>query len=145
MYEDRRGLFSLNEIEELKDCIVEQLLPIQIYLFGSYANITFTNENDLDFYIVVKDDVADISTETTRAYKAIRRVKQCPVDIVLGTRSRFEARKEIPSVEKYIERGCFYMTPETKEWYDMAVMDLGVAKHLDKILRWVHKIVSGDE
>lgn len=37
------------------------------------------------------------------------------------------------------------MTPETKEWYDMAVMDLGVAKNLDKILRWVHKIVSGDE
>lgn len=23
------------------------------------------------------------------------------------------------------------MMPETKEWYDMAVMDLGVAKHLD--------------
>jgi HEPN domain-containing protein len=23
------------------------------------------------------------------------------------------------------------MTPQTKEWYDMAVMDLGVAKHLD--------------
>lgn len=27
------------------------------------------------------------------------------------------------------------MTPETKEWYDMAVMDLGVARHLDETYR----------
>lgn len=94
----------MNEIEKLKECIVEQLLPMQIYLFGSYANNTYTNESDLDFYIVVKDDVADIPAETARAYKAIRRVKQRPVDIVLGTRSRFEARKEIPSVEYEVYR-----------------------------------------
>ncbi len=92
----------MNEIEKLKECIVEQLLPMQIYLFGSYANNTFTNESDLDFYIVVKDDVADIPAETARAYKAIRRVKQRPVDIVLGTRSRFEAGKNIPSVENEV-------------------------------------------
>ena len=27
------------------------------------------------------------------------------------------------------------MTPETKEWYDMAVMDLRVARHLDETYR----------
>ena len=48
---------------------------LHIYLFGSYANNTFTNESDLDLYIVVKDDVVDIPAETARAYKAIRRVK----------------------------------------------------------------------
>ena len=37
------------EIEELKDHFVEQLLPEQIYLFGSYANNTFTDESNLDF------------------------------------------------------------------------------------------------
>ncbi len=94
----------MNEIEKLKERFVEHLLPMWIYLFGPYANIMFTNESDLDFYIVVKDDVADISTETARAYNAIRRVKQRPVDIVLGTRSRFEARKEIPSVENEVYR-----------------------------------------
>ena len=31
------------EIEELKDHFVEQLLPEQIYLLGSYANNTFTD------------------------------------------------------------------------------------------------------
>lgn len=77
---------------------------MQIYLFGSYENNTFTNESDLDFYIDVKDDVADIPAETARAYKAIRRVKQRPVDIVLGIRSRFEARREITSVENEVYR-----------------------------------------
>ena len=48
--------------------------------------------------------MADIPAETAKAYKAVRRVKQHPVDIVLGTRSRFEARKDIPSVENEVYR-----------------------------------------
>ena len=92
------------EIEELKDHFVEQLLPEQIYLFGSYANNTFTDESDLDFYIIVSDGVSDIAAETTKAYKAIRRVKKHPVDIIVGTKSRFESRKGIPSVENEVYR-----------------------------------------
>ena len=100
----QREAVRMNEIEKLKECFVEQLLPMRIYLFGSSANNTFTNESDLDFYIVVRDDVTDIPAETARAYKAIRRIKQHPVDIVLGTKSRFEERKEIPSVENEVYR-----------------------------------------
>lgn len=92
------------EIEELKDHFVEQLLPVRIYLFGSYANNTFTDESDLDFYIIVSDGVSDIAAETTKAYKAIRRVKKHPVDIIVGTKSRFESRKGIPSVENEVYR-----------------------------------------
>lgn len=73
----------MNEIEKLKECFVEQLLPIQVYLFGSFANNTYTSESDLDFYIVVQDDITDIPAETARAYKAIRKIKQHPVDILL--------------------------------------------------------------
>ena len=50
----------MNEIEKLKECFVEQLLPIRVYLFGSFANNTYTSESDLDFYIVVRDDITDI-------------------------------------------------------------------------------------
>ena len=94
----------IGEIEELTSHIVEHLLPLQIYLFGSYANNTFTDESDFDFYIIVSDTVSDIPAETTKAYKSIRRVKQRPVDIVVGTMSRFEARKEIPSIENEVYR-----------------------------------------
>jgi predicted nucleotidyltransferase len=40
------------EIEELKNNFVNQLSPVKIYLFGSYANDTYTDESDLDFYII---------------------------------------------------------------------------------------------
>lgn len=94
----------MNEIEKLKECFVEQLLPIQVYLFGSFANNTYTSESDLDFYIVVRDDITDILAETAKAYNVICKIKQHPIDIRLGTKSRFEERKEIPSVENEVYR-----------------------------------------
>lgn len=95
-----------NEIEELKNEFVRELSPVRVYLFGSYANGTYTEDSDLDFYIVVQDSTSDIAGITTRAYKAIRRVKQHPVDIVVGTESCFEERKDIPSVENEVyEKG----------------------------------------
>lgn len=90
------------EIEELKNHFVEQLLPVQIYLFGSYANDTYTDESDFDFYIVVKDEISDIVAETTKAYKAVREIKSRPVDIIVGTRSRFDKRKDFPSIENEV-------------------------------------------
>lgn len=92
----------VNEIEELKNQFVNQLTPIRIYLFGSYATGNYTEESDLDFYIIVNDEVSDLAEMTTRAYRAIRQVKRRPVDIIVGTKSRFESRKTIPSVESEV-------------------------------------------
>jgi predicted nucleotidyltransferase len=92
----------MREIEELKQQFIEQLWPVRIYLFGSYANDTFTKESDLDFYIMVSDKVQDIAAETAKAYKAVRRVKMHPVDIIVGTQSRFESRKHSPSIENEV-------------------------------------------
>lgn len=94
----------VQEIEELKTQFVKHLMPVSIYLFGSYANGTYTEDSDLDFYIVVKDDTADLAATATQAYRAIRRVKRRPVDIVVGTKSRFERRRELPSIESEVYR-----------------------------------------
>ena len=75
----------VNEIEELKNQFVKQLSPIKIYLFGSFANGTNTENSDFDFYIVVDDKVTDLIGMTANAYKAIRSTKQRPVDIIVGT------------------------------------------------------------
>jgi predicted nucleotidyltransferase len=92
------------EIEELKKYFIEKLLPIRIYLFGSYASDTYTDESDLDFYIMIPDGAFDIAAETAKAYRAIRSVKKHPVDIIVGTQSRFESRKGFPSVENEVYR-----------------------------------------
>ena len=96
----------INEIEELKNQFVAQLTPVRVYLFGSFATGTHTADSDLDFYIVVEDGVNDLVDLTTQAYRSIRRVKKRPVDIIVGTQSRFEKRKKIPSVENEVyEKG----------------------------------------
>lgn len=94
----------LTEIEELKDCLVKQLSPAQIYLFGSYADGTFTEESDFDFYIVMEDGCEDPLSLMSRAYKAVRGVKKRPVDILVGTKSRFEERKNLITLEGEVYR-----------------------------------------
>lgn len=76
-------------IMEIIKCFVEKLNPVKIFLFGSFAVGTNNDESDFDFYIVVDDsqNVADVST---RAYKAIRYLRKRPVDIVVGTKTRFD-------------------------------------------------------
>ena len=96
----------INEIEELKNQFVKQLSPIRIYLFGSFANGTNSENSDFDFYIVVDDKVTDLVGMTASAYKAIRTIKQRRVDIIVGTSSRFNERKNMMSVENEVfEKG----------------------------------------
>lgn len=89
----------LDEINALKDCFVRQLAPLKIYLFGSYANGTYSRDSDFDFYIVVEDSRTDLVSLMTQAYKSIRGVKQHPVDILIGTQSKFNERKELATLE----------------------------------------------
>lgn len=90
------------EIQKLKSLFVENLAPVRIYLFGSYAAGTAREDSDLDFYIMLDDDAENLADETAKAYKAIRSAKEHPVDIVVGTRSRFEKRRNVPSIENEV-------------------------------------------
>ena len=92
----------LDEIDLLKTKIAEQISPLKIYLFGSFAEGKQTGDSDYDFYVVVSDDTKDMIETTAKAYKSIRHVKQRPVDIIVGTNSRFEERKHKATVENEV-------------------------------------------
>ena len=94
----------VQEIEDLKQQFIEQLMPRKIYLFGSFAKGNYAEGSDFDFYIIVDDETKDLKEVTTKAYRAIRRIKNRPVDIIVGTESRFESRRQIPSVENEVSR-----------------------------------------
>ena len=92
------------EILSLKNRIVEQLSPLKVYLFGSYAEGTSREDSDYDFYIVVDDSKTDWYDQTLQAYKAIRPIRTRPVDILVGTNSTFEKRKQHPSIEREVSQ-----------------------------------------
>ena len=92
----------MDEIEIIKQKLIEQVNPICIYLFGSFARATAHAESDLDFYIIVDDGEKDLHAVATSAYKAIRGVKQRPVDILVGTKSCFDERKNQFTVENEV-------------------------------------------
>lgn len=80
---------AIHNISEMTDCIVSQVVPLKVIFFGSFADGTYTDTSDYDFYIVVPDG-SNIREKSNRAYKAVRYVKQRPVDIVIGTKSRYD-------------------------------------------------------
>lgn len=91
-----------NEIKILSDRIAGQIKPMRIYLFGSFANGSYNDESDYDFYLVMKDEVRDLSDISFRAYKSIRHIKKRPVDILVGTESKFERLRKLPTVENEV-------------------------------------------
>ena len=92
----------VSEINELTSCFVKQLSPLKIYLFGSYVSGEFDENSDFDFYIVVDDSQSDLLELMRSAYKSVRDVKKRPVDILIGTESSFEQRKNSLSVENEV-------------------------------------------
>ena len=82
---------SVANIREMTSCFVQHLDPLKVILFGSFADGSYTEDSDYDFYIVV-DDNRDIGAATNQAYRAVRHVKRRPVDIVVGTNTRFEKK-----------------------------------------------------
>lgn len=88
----------------MRDCFVRQLSPLKAYLFSSYADGTARPDSDFDFYIVVSDEQTDTLELAARAYKAARGVKKRPVDILVGTESKFEQRRHMPTVENEVYR-----------------------------------------
>lgn len=90
------------EIRALRDCFVKELDPVSVYLFGSFASGTAVADSDFDFYIVVDDTRTDTLDLMTRAYAACSEIKRRPVDILVGTKSKFEARKQRPTIENEV-------------------------------------------
>ena len=97
---------SVENIQELTMEFVKRLNPVRIVLFGSFAKGSYTEYSDYDFYLVV-DDGSDVKETMRQARRATIEIKNRPVDIVVGTNSRFEAKRRMDytqMVEGEVER-----------------------------------------
>lgn len=88
------------ELAAIVDRLKTATSPNSIYLFGSYARGTHTDESDYDFYIVVPNDAGDKIQLAQKAYFSLHGLKRRPCDIVVGYESTF-ANNSAPGTIEY--------------------------------------------
>jgi len=89
------------DLKRLKESVL-QIVPAEaIYLFGSYAYGTPTDESDLDVYVVVPDDTPDLS-EAYADIQVLMNRRSVPIDLLIGRSAVFNRRKEGPTLERVV-------------------------------------------
>jgi len=92
-----------DELNTLRDIIVNTVPVKQIFLFGSYAGGTPHADSDLDIYVVMPENANIREIDAMRLIrKAIRDKKTMPVDVVVSKDSKFNQRKSGPTLERQI-------------------------------------------
>ena len=92
------------ELELIKESIL-QIVPAEaIYLFGSYAYGTPDKDSDLDIYVVVPDDAADVNDIYADIYGILWGKKTVPLDLIMGRSDVFNRRKNGPTMERLVSR-----------------------------------------
>ena len=92
-----------NELDLIKDTILETVQAEAIYLFGSYAYGSPDHESDLDIYVVIPDIVKTHPLDVGIAIrKNLRNKKNMAVDLLVGTSSVFNRRKQSLTLENTI-------------------------------------------
>ena len=92
------------EIKRIKNLIIKVVAPEAIYLFGSYANGTPSNDSDVDIYVIIPDSNETQIEIMKKIGNAILKKQIMPVDIVVGFNSEFQKRKNLPTLERKIFR-----------------------------------------
>lgn len=79
---------ELDNIMEIARRIAGAVHPLRIYLFGSFADGSWGDDSDYDFYIVVEDG-ANVKKERYTAGMSIWNVQKRSVDILVGTETKY--------------------------------------------------------
>lgn len=99
-------MISKETIEEVKNRLIKTYDPIAIYIFGSYAWGSPSEDSDLDLLVIVdKSDERPIK-RSIEGYKALWGLG-ISKDIIVYTKSEFEsgAKKEMSLSHKIKSRG----------------------------------------
>jgi len=95
-----------SEIEKIRDVIVSTIPLEKLYLFGSYAYGTPTEDSDYDFYAVIPNDTMRPLEAIQEIHGAMWGVKTKPMDVLAGTAEIFERRSKLLTMERTIaEKG----------------------------------------
>ena len=91
-----------NELDLVKECILKIVQAEAIYLFGSHAYGAPSEDSDLDIYVVVPDDTADIPELHGDIRSLLWGKRSKELDLLIGRASVFHRRKNGPTLERVI-------------------------------------------
>lgn len=94
----------IDELENITQVILNTIETEAIYLFGSYANGTPSEESDFDIYIVIPDGGLRPIEAMQIVGNAIYKEQRKPIDILVNRSSDFHERKNLPTIERTIVR-----------------------------------------
>jgi predicted nucleotidyltransferase len=91
-----------NQIDLVKESVLQTVPAEAIYLFGSYADGTPTVNSDLDIYVVVPDDTVDLTERYADIQALLWKKKTVPLDLLIGRSCVFNRRKNNQTLERHI-------------------------------------------
>jgi predicted nucleotidyltransferase len=93
-----------NELEQIKQIILNAVKTDSIYLFGSHAYGTPTADSDFDLYVVIPDDGIRPVEAMQIIGGALYKEQKKPIDILVSRTSDFQQRKLLPTIERTVAR-----------------------------------------
>ena len=92
------------ELDLIKESVLQTVPAEAIYLFGSYAYGTQNEDSDLDIYVVVPDNTADLIECKANIRMSLWGKKTKSMDLLMGRSSVFNRRAQGPTLERAIAR-----------------------------------------
>ena len=83
-----------NLLQTATQQLVAEFQPEQIWLFGSHAWGTPTEDSDVDFCVIVSDSDEKSIRRAQRAHRCLRGLRM-PKDIIVPTRAQVERYKHL--------------------------------------------------
>ena len=90
------------ELEVIKESILQTVPAEAIYLFGSHAYGTPTENSDLDIYVVVPDDVENLIDKNGDIRLKLWGRKKYSLDLKMGYSGKFHHRRNLPTLERVV-------------------------------------------
>lgn len=98
-------MVSKETLEDIKNRLVKAYNPLAIYLFGSYAWGSPTEDSDLDLLVIVEKSNEKTYERPIIGYRALRGHELISKDLIIQTKDEFERRSnEITTLEYKIKK-----------------------------------------
>jgi predicted nucleotidyltransferase len=95
---------TIHELETIKQIILNTVKADSIYLFGSHAYGTQSQDSDFDLYVVIPDGGIRPIEAMQIIGGALYKQQTKPIDILVGRASDFQRRKLLPTIERTVAR-----------------------------------------